>query len=135
MGDKKGDILIVDDQENWREVLTDVLTKEGYTVKAVAAFEDAISEISENKFDLLISDVRFEDKFASDIQGIELLNVVKSEKNSLKVMMLTGYPESIPDGVLERYKADALILKAPKGSRFDTKGFKEKVRELLVRNE
>lgn len=129
----RGNILIVDDQKNWRDALTDVLTKEGYAVKTAATFEDALKEISEDKFDLLISDVRFEDKFSSDIQGIELLSVVKSKTGSPRVMMLTGYPESIPDGVLERYNADDLVFKAPEGSRFDTNGFKEKVQELLIK--
>ncbi len=51
----RGRILIVDDQETWREVLTDVLTKEGHKVKTVETFEDAVREISENKFDLCLS--------------------------------------------------------------------------------
>ncbi len=129
----RGNILVVDDYGNWREVLTHVLEKEGYYVKTVANFEDAVKEISENKFDLLILDVRLEDKDIFNIQGVELLSMAKNRPDAPKVMMLTGYQEAIPVGVLERYKADALLLKLPRGSRFDTKMFKEKVQELLVK--
>ncbi len=130
----KGNILIVDDYENWREVLTHILEKEGYHVKTVANFEDAVKEFSENKYDILILDVRLEDKDIFNIQGVELLSIVKKKADAPKVIMLTGYPESIPAGVLEKYKADALFLKAPKNSHFDTKRFKNKILELFEKS-
>ncbi len=127
----RGNILVVDDYGNWREVLTHILEKEGYHVKTAATFENAVKEFSENKFDLLILDVRLEDEDIFNIQGVELLSMAKNRPDAPKVIMLTGYLESIPAEVLERYKADALLLKVHNGLRFNTKEFKEKVRELF----
>ncbi len=129
----RGNILVVDDYGNWRGALTHLLENEGYHVKTAANYEDAAKEFSENKFDLIILDIRLEDKDIFNIQGVELLSIAKNRTDAPKVIMLTGYPEAIPVGVLEKYKADALLLKLPGGSRFDTKMFKEKVQELLVK--
>jgi CheY-like chemotaxis protein len=124
-------ILLVDDQENWRDALTSILAGEGYSVEAVAGLEEAMDMVSQCALDLVILDVRLADRDTFDVRGIELLRFTKAQKSAPKVIVLTGYPESVNDGILERYGADALLLKVPQGSRFDTEGFKERVRELL----
>ncbi len=126
-----GRILVVDDQDNWRDALVSLLSKEGLAVKTIAHFAEAKEEISQEQFDLVVLDVRLVDADIFNVQGIELLQMVKAEGTAPKVIILTGYPENIRNGVLERYGADALILKVPPGSRFDSQGFKEQVRRLL----
>lgn len=132
MNDKiVGHILVVDDQDNWRDALTDLLAQEGHTVETAACFEEGLSAISQDAFDLVILDVRLVDTDVFNVQGLELLRLVKAQEPTPKVVVLTGYPESIHDRVLEKHGADALVLKVPQGSRFDSKGFKEQVCELL----
>jgi two-component system response regulator RegX3 len=126
-----GRILVVDDQDNWREALTSLLSTEGYEVRAVSCFEDAAEEISQGVFDVVVLDVRLMDTDVFNVQGLELLRLAKGQEKAPRAMVITGYPESIRDEVLEEYGADALVLKVPPGSRFDSKGFKERVRELL----
>jgi DNA-binding response OmpR family regulator len=125
-----GRILVVDDQDNWREALASLLTKEGHTVQTLARFEEAVEVISRDTFDLVILDVRLVDTDVFNVQGLELLRIVKAQKTAPKVIILTGYPESIRIGVLE-YGADALVLKVPLGSRFDSDSFKGQVQRLL----
>jgi len=127
-----GHVLVVDDQVNWRKALINLLTKEGYLVNAVACFEEAVEKLSHDEFDLVVLDVRLVDRDTFNIQGLELLGLVKAREPAPKVVILTGYPESIREGVLEQYGADALVLKVPPGSKFDSKGFKEQVRKLLI---
>jgi CheY-like chemotaxis protein len=126
-----GHVLVVDDQENWRTALASLLSKEGLTVKTSASFEEAVTEITQDTFDLVVLDVRLVDKDVFNIQGLELLQMVKAKEPAPKVIILTGYPESIRDGVLENYGADALVLKVPPGSRFKSQAFREEVHKLL----
>ena len=128
----RGRILIVDDQDNWREALTDLLSKEEYVVKAVGYFNEAKYEIEQKGFDLFILDVRLVDTDVYNIQGLELLQLIKRKNVDAKVIILTGYPESIRDGVLDWYKADALVLKVPPGSIFNTNDFKKLIANLLT---
>jgi two-component system response regulator RegX3 len=125
-------ILVVDDQENWREALTILLTEEGYKIKAAEYFEDAIRELEQKKFDLIVLDVRLVDPDIFNVQGVELLKIIKNQENAPKVVMLTGYPESVRDGILSEYGADALILKVPPNSKFDSQAFREKIQSLLI---
>lgn len=124
-------VLVVDDQNNWREALASLLFKEGHAVKTVTSFEGAVKVIAKDRFDLVILDVRLVDEDIFNVQGLELLKLVKARENPPKVIILTGYPESIREGVLDRYGADALVLKVPPSSRFDSQGFVEQVRRLL----
>ena len=116
-------ILLVDDQENWRTALGTVLENEGYIVEKVSNFQDAINEINSKNYSLVILDVRLVDTDIFNVEGLELLKQAKSKALPPKVIILTGYPESIDDGVLQRYGADELILKVPPGSKFDTQDF------------
>jgi DNA-binding response OmpR family regulator len=124
-------ILVVDDQDNWRDALTDLLSDEGYSVKTAAFFDDAISELNRTKFAVVVLDIRLVDIDIFNVQGVELLKVIKSQSYSPKVIMLTGYPESVREGVLDLYGADDLILKVPPQSRFDTVAFLEKIHKLI----
>jgi CheY-like chemotaxis protein len=126
-----GHILVVDDQSNWRAALVALLSAEGHTIEAATCFEEAHEKISQQVFDLVVLDVRLVDKEIFNVQGLELLQLIKAQTPSPRVIVLTGYPGSIRTGTLEKWKADALILKVPLGSRFDSQGFKERVRNLL----
>jgi CheY-like chemotaxis protein len=128
-----GRILVVDDQENWRAALTNLLSKEGHVVEVAACFEDAAERISQGVFDLVVLDVRLVDTDIYDVRGLELLRLAKEQKVAPRAIVLTGYPESIRDGILEQYGADVLILKVPPDTKkFDRAGFKGQVRKLLL---
>ena len=128
----KGHILVVDDQDNWRSALVDLLMKEGYATEEAARFEEAKTAIMQKTFDLVILDVRLADKNVFNVEGLELLKLVKAQKPRPKAIVLTGYPESIRDGVLERYGADLLVLKVPPGSKFDSRGFIQQIGTLMT---
>jgi two-component system response regulator RegX3 len=126
-----GRILVVDDQDNWREALTALLSKEGHIVESVDSFEKAKREISQGTFDLIVLDVRLADADVFNVQGLELLRLTKQRTEAPPVIILTGYPESIRKGVLKAYGADALIHKVPPKSRFNSESFKNQVQMLL----
>lgn len=124
-------VLIVDDQANWREALTLLLSGEGYAVQTASCFEAALEKIAEASFDLAVLDIRLVDGDVFNVQGLELLKRLKALDPAPIVIILTGYPESLADGVLEELDADTLILKVPPDSRFRADNFKEQVRRLL----
>ena len=133
MGEQiKGRILIVDDQENWRMALVSLLATEGYAVETAAHFEEAEIAIRQMILDLVVLDVRLADTDVFNVQGLELLKLIKTKKVPPKVIILTGYPESIREGVLKRYGADLLILKVPPGSKFDSEDFLHQVKALVL---
>ena len=83
---KKAQILIVDDDKAFRVATVALLQDEGYGVTAATNGDEATKQISERKFDLILSDLVME-----GMNGIELLRHIKQETPDATVMMVTGF--------------------------------------------
>jgi signal transduction histidine kinase/two-component SAPR family response regulator len=79
-------ILVVEDNENTRKILCEVLTKFGHLAKGVSSAEVALHELEVNKFDVLLTDVRL-----PGISGLELARRAFAEKPSTKIIIASGY--------------------------------------------
>ena len=99
-------ILIVDDDQSIREVLTSILTDEGYIVEAVDTGEKAIKATHEKFYNLALIDIRL-----PDMEGTKLLTKLKDTVPKMRKIIITGYPtlqnaiEAVNKG------ADAYIIK------------------------
>ncbi|HSR13136.1 MAG TPA: sigma-54 dependent transcriptional regulator, partial [Thermodesulfobacteriota bacterium] len=79
-------ILIVDDQVNTCKSLQAILKKRGYACEYTVSAAEALRRISEQAFDIVISDIRM-----PEMDGIQLLEQLKKVQPSLVVIMVTGY--------------------------------------------
>lgn len=99
-------ILIVDDDENIRKVITTILADEGYIVESVDTARKAIEVTKKKFFNLGLIDIRL-----PDMEGIELLTKMRDTTPKMRKIIITGYPtlqnaiEAVNRG------ADAYILK------------------------
>jgi len=99
-------ILIVDDDENIRKVLTTILEDEGYIVESVENAKKAIEKTKKKYYNLALIDIRL-----PDMEGIELLTKIKDTTPKMRKIIITGYPtlknaiEAVNRG------ADAYMLK------------------------
>jgi len=84
---KSARILIVDDDESIREVLTAILRDEGYRVEAVDTGEKAIKATQQNFYNLALIDIRL-----PDMEGTELLTKMKDTVPKMVKIIITGYP-------------------------------------------
>ncbi len=104
--DKSIRILIVDDDENIRKVLSAILADEGYSVESVGTAKEALERTKKQFYHLALIDVRL-----PDIEGIELLTKFKPTLPKMRKIVITGYPtlqnaiEAVNNG------ADAYIMK------------------------
>lgn len=79
-------ILIVDDDEAYRETYKMLLTKKGYSIEAVSTADEAYSLIEKEYFPLIISDIMM-----PGTNGVEFLSEVKKKYDNIEVIMVTGY--------------------------------------------
>ncbi|SNS61437.1 DNA-binding transcriptional response regulator, NtrC family, contains REC, AAA-type ATPase, and a Fis-type DNA-binding domains [Anaerovirgula multivorans] len=79
-------ILIVDDEEEYREVLHMILSEEGYITEVCNNGEDALKKLETSTFDLVLTDLML-----GGMNGIQLLKAIKSKYKSLDVIIITGY--------------------------------------------
>ncbi|MDO8747200.1 MAG: response regulator [Thermodesulfovibrionales bacterium] len=100
--EKKGKILVLDDDPIVTLSCKRILGAEGYNIITAEKGEDALKKIAGEEFDLLISDIRL-----PDINGVEVLRQSKIIRPKLDVVIITGYPtledakESVRLGALE----------------------------------
>lgn len=82
-------ILIVDDEPMMRNLLLKILESEGYKITLAASALEALDRLNENKFDLMLSDVKM-----PGMNGFELLEEVKKKWNDMAVIVMTGYGDA-----------------------------------------
>ncbi|MEM3626457.1 MAG: response regulator [Candidatus Bathyarchaeia archaeon] len=118
-------ILIVDDDENIRKVLTTILEEEGYKVESVDTGQKAIEITKKKIYNLALIDVRL-----PDMEGIELLTKVRDTTPKMRKVIITGYP-TLQNAIAAVNKgADAYIVKP-----FDMDKVLETIREQLKKQE
>jgi len=82
---KSSSILVVDDEEAIRSMLSSLLTSAGYNVNAAPDAASAMDALQKQSFDAVLSDVRM-----PNIDGLELLQFTKDNFPAVEVIMLTG---------------------------------------------
>lgn len=83
-------ILIVDDESCVRQLLTQILTQEGYECLTAADGNEALNKLKQESISLIISDIRM-----PGLDGIGLLQEVKKKECFTEVIMATAVTETV----------------------------------------
>jgi DNA-binding NtrC family response regulator len=104
--DKQSRILVVDDDETIRTTMKAILQDEGYLVDLAATGKEAIQKTQEKSYNVALLDIRL-----PDMEGVELLKLLKDGVPRTRKIMVTGYP-SMQNAISALNKnADAYLLK------------------------
>ncbi|MEK7306471.1 MAG: sigma-54 dependent transcriptional regulator [Nitrospirota bacterium] len=79
-------ILVVDDEQSMRELLTIMLKREGYLVTSASNGEEAVKALNKDIFDLVITDMKM-----PKVSGLELLRIIKEIAPQTIVLMITAF--------------------------------------------
>lgn len=82
------DILIVDDERDIRELISDILEDEGFATRKAANSEECMAEIGQEPPALLILDIWLKD---SQMDGIDILKTVKRDNPEVPVVIISGH--------------------------------------------
>ncbi|MBC7165603.1 MAG: sigma-54-dependent Fis family transcriptional regulator [Roseovarius sp.] len=82
------DILIVDDERDIRELISDILGDEGYTTRLAGNSDEAMAAIRAEQPGLLILDIWLKD---SRMDGIDILKAVKRDYPDVPVVIISGH--------------------------------------------
>src|SRR5512137_797275 len=93
-------ILVVDDEESMRHLLSLILRDQGYDVRAVASGEEALKELAARDHDLVLSDVRM-----PRMGGLALLRRALELHPALTFIVMSAY--GTHDTAIEAMKAGA----------------------------
>ncbi len=117
-------ILVVEDEESLRNLVTRILRGLGYTVLSAAAAGEALELLAnhDGSVDLLVTDV----VLPGGVQGNDLVRLLTSSRPDLLVLYMSGYPR---DSIVHGGRLDEGVnyLQKP----FTPKDFGDKIREVL----
>ncbi len=82
------DILIVDDERDIRELISDILKDEGFETRLAGNSDDAMAAINAEQPALMILDIWLKD---SQMDGIDILKAVKRDNPEVPVVIISGH--------------------------------------------
>lgn len=115
-------LLLVEDEENVRQPLVQILGNRGYKVLAAADAIEAIqiSQSHPGPIHLMITDILMD-----GMSGVELAERLSFKRPEMRVLFATGYPAGLTEGA--NLGGDANLLKKP----FSGRELSTKIREIL----
>lgn len=82
------EILVIDDEQDIRELIGDILTDEGHNTRLARNSQTAFEEINAAEPDLIILDIWLKD---SEFDGIDILKKTKQDNPNIPVVIISGH--------------------------------------------
>lgn len=79
-------ILLVDDEDRFRQNLQKMLRAHGLTVTAVGSGEEALAALTQQPYDVMLLDMRM-----PGLSGLETLAAIRQDYPETEVIVLTGH--------------------------------------------
>ena len=113
------DVLIVEDEDDIRAMISGILEDEGYQVREAATSQEALEAVKTRKPNLVVLDVWLK---GSAMDGIELLAALKARYKNLPVIVISGHGtvetavsairKGAFDYIVKPFKAEKLLITA-----------------------
>jgi two-component system nitrogen regulation response regulator NtrX len=110
------EILVVDDEEDIRDLISGILRDEGYETRIAGDSESALAAVRTRRPQLIILDIWLQ---GSKLDGIQVLDILKREHPDLPVVMISGHgtietavasiKKGAYDFIEKPFKADRLL--------------------------
>jgi DNA-binding NtrC family response regulator len=102
----KGSILVIDDEQEIRESLEQLLKLEGYKADCASSGDEGLKRIDDGVFDLVLLDINLPDR-----NGLDLLQHIKRDNPEVGVIMITAYDSSQMAFQASKQGAESYITK------------------------
>ena len=132
------DILVVDDEDDIRELVSGILSDEGHSTRLARNSDEALSAVEARRPQLVLLDIWLQ---GSRLDGLQLLEIIKHQHSNVPVVMISGHGNietavtaiklGAYDFIEKPFKADRLILVAERA--LETSRLKREVSDLRAR--
>ncbi len=112
-------ILIIEDEDNIRNLYRDELIDEGYEVITAEDGKEGFNQFKNNQPDLITIDIKMK-----GMDGIELMHKIRKIDKNIPIILYTAYGEYSQD--FATWAADEYLVKSS-----DLKELKDKIRKMV----
>lgn len=99
-------ILVVDDEQDIRDMISDVLTSFGNQTQTANNIKTATAQIEEFKPELILLDLKLDKE-----DGMDVLKYSKTSHKDIKVIVITGFSEKDTEQTVRSLGADGFTTK------------------------
>jgi two-component system, OmpR family, response regulator len=99
-------VLLVEDDDDNRELMAEVLTSSGYVVLSAASGQDGLKTLSESSVDVVVTDVGM-----PGMGGLEVARAAKAIAPTVPVVVVTGWAEREDIASARGKDVDAILVK------------------------
>lgn len=132
------DILVVDDEQDIRELIAGILKDEGYETRTAHDSDSALAEISDRRPALIFLDIWLQ---GSKLDGLQLLSIIREQHPMMPVVIISGHGNietavsAIKNGAYDYiekpFKVDRLVVIAERA--LEASSLRKQVEELEKR--
>lgn len=129
------DILIIDDENDIREMIAGLLQDEGYGTRTAGDSDTALTELTKLRPHLVFLDIWLQ---GSKLDGLQILDQIKELYTDLPVVMISGHgtidtavsalKKGAYDYIEKPFKADRLVITAERA--LETQRLKREIKDL-----
>src|SRR3954453_14454606 len=130
-----GEIVIVDDEADIRDLVAGILQDEGYATRTARNSDEALAAIVTRRPSLVLLDVWLQ---GPALDGLQMLDAIKQEHPELPIVMISGHgnietavaaiKQGAYDFIEKPFKADRLVLVAERA--LENSRLKREVKQL-----
>jgi two-component system, OmpR family, response regulator len=99
-------VLLVEDDDDNRELMAEVLAASGYQVFSAASGQDGLKTLAEHSVDVVVTDVGM-----PGMGGLEMAKAAKAIAPTVPVVIVTGWAERDDIARARRKDVDAVLIK------------------------
>lgn len=114
-------ILVVDDEDSIRLLYSQELTEEGHDVTTAASAVEAVANLEENSYDVVVLDIKLKNE-----SGLDLLQKIVKEKHEMPVILCTAFSCYKDD--FSTWLADGYVVKSS-----DPTELKDEIKRVLAK--
>ena len=134
---KKGTILLAEDDDYLRELVKDALEDENYTVTSCPNGQEAINLFDKNKFDICLLDIMMPVKDGFTVakkirQQTDVMPIIFISTKALIEDKIEGYQKGADDYIVKPFNMKELLLKLDVFLRRTKKMFSETKQEFTI---
>ena len=102
----KANVLVIDDQEDIRDLLTSILTRFNHNVVAAADGMAGVEAFQSGNYDIVLTDLGM-----PEMSGWEVAGRIKAIDPAVEVILITGWGVELDEDELKRKNVDSVISK------------------------
>lgn len=131
-------VLAVDDDEEWRSLLSEILPVGEFLVETAASAAEATAALQRSFFHLLTLDIRLQDADESNVEGFELLRelAASGQNEAMKIIVLSafGTEQQLREAFRDYDVMDFVNKRGPDRNGFDNRVFLRSLRSTITRD-